>query len=324
MFIPSIDADRVAVTSFAKYRELPKTGKPIHAAEWTVLSCILQHQSDGDQLHVVALGTGTKCLSADALTMLGDRLNDSHAEVIARRAFMRYLIEQMHGAVFKSPDVADVGKSKKSAVFEYDSVERIFRLNDGITFHFFTTHPPCGDGSIFKFGSQLQAEPATKRAKLDESDDHQMDDFGDVVVKVDGFTGGKLVDPQVDELDLMAQNIGAVRTKPGKGTRTLSVSCSDKLSRWSIAGCQGGLLMSVLARPIYLRTITICGPCDVDAIERAIWKRWEGRDQVLSETFKLHIPKVFKTSSCTVFEHGRAKDLQPAPSSIAWCLVVDR
>lgn len=32
--------------------------------------------------------------------------------------------------------------------------------------------------------------------------------------------------------------VGAVRTKPGRGDRTLSVSCSDKLLRWHSSGVQ--------------------------------------------------------------------------------------
>lgn len=94
-----ISADRLAASSFSKFRSLPKTGKPKAASEWTVLSCILQHRSAGDRLDVVALGTGTKCLSGDMLSMSGDRLNDSHAEVIARRAFLRYLLDQMREAI---------------------------------------------------------------------------------------------------------------------------------------------------------------------------------------------------------------------------------
>lgn len=52
-----------------------------------------------ESLRVVALGSGSKCLSAAARSPLGDVLNDSHAEVIARRAFQRWLHAEVAAAL---------------------------------------------------------------------------------------------------------------------------------------------------------------------------------------------------------------------------------
>ena len=46
----------------------------------------------GDDLgDVIALGTGNTCINGDGLSMDGRVLNDSHAEVIARRSLLKYV-----------------------------------------------------------------------------------------------------------------------------------------------------------------------------------------------------------------------------------------
>ncbi|XP_052894523.1 tRNA-specific adenosine deaminase 1 [Anopheles moucheti] len=330
-------ANRIASECLAKFESLPKTGKPNETFEWTILSAIVLVRSKGstetDEICVVALGTGTKCLAGDELSSRGDRVNDSHAEVLARRAFLRYLYEQIENAL---------EKGEKTSIFERNSSESgKFTLKDGHSFHFFTTHSPCGDASIF--GDEQEAmSPQPKKARVEQtvadgtivecSTSSRVEENKRPV----GMTGGKLLQAE-EHGDLMAQTVGPVRTKPGRGARTLSVSCSDKLARWNVLGVQGSLLMLLLERPIYLGSVVLCDGTDhsVAAIERALWgrfDRWaEIGESLLKQPFCLYRPVVTVTNNGQKFRFRKNRQLstdggkyQPSPCGIVWCDVVNR
>eukprot|EP00879_Flechtneria_rotunda_P031191 GHRR01034051.1.p1 GENE.GHRR01034051.1~~GHRR01034051.1.p1 ORF type:complete len:575 (+),score=220.71 GHRR01034051.1:1685-3409(+) len=115
----------VANAVLMTFAALPKHGKP-QDHEHTVLAGIVAYATDPQQLcsqqrcqanadkqaalpaassdgtgtqcaavHVIAVGTGTKCLGGSKRSAAGDVINDSHAEVIARRAFLAWVYQQL-------------------------------------------------------------------------------------------------------------------------------------------------------------------------------------------------------------------------------------
>lgn len=54
-----------------------------------VIAAILLHDDIEDQLSVVSLGTGNCFVTGDNLCDEGNVINDSHADIIAKRGFQR-------------------------------------------------------------------------------------------------------------------------------------------------------------------------------------------------------------------------------------------
>lgn len=138
-------ADELANCSYKHYQScVSRKGKPRNNREWTLLASVIMALDlpDGSmKLKVVAMGTGTKCIGQSKMSKEGEILNDSHAEIISRRAFLRFLYQEIGSAYSK----------EGSDIFHLQSLQEgnLCVLKPGISFHFFMSHTPCGDASIF-------------------------------------------------------------------------------------------------------------------------------------------------------------------------------
>ena len=101
-------AERIAQCCIDKYESFQKRFKPSDN-QWTILSGIVIEylkndnvNEDGTQLSeknsdkcmnqikCVSLSTGMKCIGKSYRLPTGEIINDSHAEVLCRRAFQKY------------------------------------------------------------------------------------------------------------------------------------------------------------------------------------------------------------------------------------------
>lgn len=170
--------DQITLLCYNHFEKLPKKGKPLPEREWTIIAAVVQRIEKTDSnrftLDVVSMGTGSKCVGQNMLSSNGDMLNDSHAEVIARRGFLRYLYHQIEIAA----------TSGQSDVLALDPCTKKFHQRKEVSFIFFSSHTPCGDASIIikemnctkvENSNELQPSPSI-RAAHDPAEDKGIDE----------------------------------------------------------------------------------------------------------------------------------------------------
>ncbi|KAM3919548.1 tRNA-specific adenosine deaminase 1 [Leptodactylus fuscus] len=354
-------ADEISALCYDHYRtKLPKQGQPDTSKEWTLMAAVIQVEStEGktDIRKVVAMGTGTKCIGQSKLRKTGDVLQDSHAEIIAKRSFQRYLLHQLSIALSGSQDCVLVPGNDTNK----------WMLKPGVSFVFFISHTPCGDASIIPMlcledhlcptstaasevmpllcgpnpsNKRKQAACAhnsnNKKMKLDGSNqetepEEKKESAAFIPEPIDVFrTGAKCAPGEAQDRHnpgVDYHTVGVLRVKPGRGDRTISMSCSDKMARWNVLGCQGALLMHFLQHPIYLSSVVL-GKCpfSLQSMERALYSRCKNVSG-LPKGFQVHTPQILQ--SHLQFPHGRdalrkadsARKLVPCGAAISWCAV---
>ncbi|XP_059178056.1 tRNA-specific adenosine deaminase 1-like isoform X2 [Physella acuta] len=379
-------AREIASAVFNAYKKLPKKGKPQQMKEWTLLSGVVMRVTDnsGVELKTVSLGTGSKCIGKSKMSPKGDVLNDSHAEVLARRAFLRFLYNELRKAyennssqIFTSPDASgdasifpkhanitealphiqsDTNTQRKDFISDLSNQSSYLPVDlavDSNNFHrSAATVPPNldSDGNQpevalkdKKFGS-----PPIKKRKIELMPDDDNDNIGHVCGKEsitcerndnlsqESFdiyrTGAKCVPGgEQDSLRPAAQyhTVGVLRTKPGRGERTESMSCSDKIAKWNVLGCQGALLSIFLKEPIYFTSLVV-GKCpySAESLARAVYSRIAYISATLPPPYKVNQPLLYQAEELE-FEASKQsleriktnnQKIVPSSSAVIWYL----
>ncbi|KAF2668215.1 hypothetical protein BT63DRAFT_425534 [Microthyrium microscopicum] len=283
-------ADSIALAVTEAFARLPKRYKPglrsngVH--EWIPLAGIVL-EKEGLPLYCISACTGSKCQAQDRIQISnGNIIHDSHAEVLAIRAFNYWLIHQC----------ADLARSlENSSLYlkrrENSHVTKFspqpFTIRADVKIHLYCSESPCGDASL-----ELSLERQEDSTPWGEG-------------------------PERGPENLLGHShfgeVGVVRRKPGRSDspNCLSKSCTDKLAMHQCTS-----LINAAAAPLihpenaYLHTVVLPTSSKLDSCTRAFSQ--QGRMSPIAESSKLNWPlsfafKPFRIVLTTLdFEFSRA------------------
>ncbi|CAC5420142.1 Double-stranded RNA-specific adenosine deaminase [Mytilus coruscus] len=91
--------DKIAALTHQKFNALVASISENLAGRKVVAGLVMK-MSEADMGTVIAIGSGNRCITGKELSLEGNTVNDSHAEIITRRGFIRFhMREQPGGAV---------------------------------------------------------------------------------------------------------------------------------------------------------------------------------------------------------------------------------
>uniref|UniRef100_A0A8D2ZXD5 Adenosine deaminase RNA specific B2 (inactive) n=1 Tax=Scophthalmus maximus TaxID=52904 RepID=A0A8D2ZXD5_SCOMX len=206
-----------------KYAELTDSCfSASHARHKVLAGIVMTRGFDLRSAQVVSLATGTKCLDLDEVSDRDSTLSDCHAEVLSRRALVRFLYSQLEPLLWYKT----------------------------IVFIFFKNSSPCGDARLNCPYETTSAYPGRR--------------FGcRLRVKVHGGEG---------TLPVAARRANRPQDGASPGRRLVTMSCTDKMAKWSVVGLQGALL-SHLVEPVYLHSLTVGALGHTGHLGRALARR---------------------------------------------------
>ena len=200
-------ADAVALAVIEKYRELQKLDSKSDSQ--LVLSGIVAI-SNSENLQVVSIGVGNKFhpqgLKSETM------VRDFHAEILARRAFKRLLIEEY----------VIINAGGISSFFEKVESGKI-RLRKHMQLVLYVSSCPCGNACIRRWGDSPKETTNLLLGELEIFNDAPHAPF---------------------QAHSIHEGQAAVTFKGQSGI----FSCSDKILRWNVFGLQGSRLSSLVDR----------------------------------------------------------------------------
>ncbi|KAL7714530.1 tRNA-specific adenosine deaminase [Entamoeba marina] len=254
---------------------MQKNGKP-QDKEWSVFASLLSINSS-NVVNIHSFATGNKSLPSSLYNI--DVINDSHAEVLCKRGFQIFLMDELLHPTF----------------LQWNKYLNQYEWNNKHQLILYISQPPCGDCCI----SNNKTDSGAKRI-------------------INNSINNTVALWEEDDIE---SSLGSTRIKPGKGEKSLSMSCSDKIVKWGVLGLQGGYLSNYIS-PITIQTILIEEPNDIKAIHRGLHDRiLNFSSHFLSNNIDLKIkpPHCYSIPSISLITHY-SNDLPASGSAINYIM----
>lgn len=113
--------------------------------QYTIFASIALASQNSSQanLKVVSLATGVKCLPESRFSSNGDTIHDCHAEILARRGFIRWLLEEV-GRTAVSESTSSTRSTPSLWIERHNHGDiRKWSLKKGLTLHLYISTIPC-------------------------------------------------------------------------------------------------------------------------------------------------------------------------------------
>ncbi|KAL4875995.1 adenosine deaminase/editase, partial [Aspergillus karnatakaensis] len=202
-----------------------------------------------ETLTCITVTTGAKCLPASQITHCnGLVLHDSHAEILAMRAFNFWLLSECHSYLSReqeSPDSSSasardtdqsvsqyIRRRKRLQISGKEGPEPPFELRPDIAIYMYCTCAPCGDASM-ELVMAAQEDPTPWEMPMPDPIPTTPSD-----TSPQPQSQNKSQNKNQNEKPILLsgrahfQNLGSVRRKPARAdaAATKSKSCSDKMA----------------------------------------------------------------------------------------------
>ncbi|XP_040611505.1 double-stranded RNA-specific editase B2 isoform X1 [Mesocricetus auratus] len=278
--LPQDFADSVSQLVTQKFRELTVGLTSVYARHKTLAGIVMTKGLDTKQAQVIVLSSGTKCISGEHISDQGLVVNDCHAEIVARRAFLHFLYTQLELHLSKHRE-----DSERSIFIRLK--EGGYRLRENILFHLYVSTSPCGDARLnspYEITTDLNS---TKH----------------IVRKFRGHLRTKI---ESGEGTVPVRGPSAVQTWDGilLGEQLVTMSCTDKIASWNVLGLQGALLCHFI-EPVYLHSIIVGSLYHTGHLARVMSHRMEGIGQ-LPASYRQNRPLLSGVSNTEARQPGKS------------------
>ncbi|ELW71648.1 Double-stranded RNA-specific editase B2 [Tupaia chinensis] len=332
-------ADSVSQLVTQKFRELTMGLTSVHARHKALAGIVMTKGLDTRQAQVIVLSSGTKCISGEHINDQGLVVNDCHAEIVARRAFLHFLYAQLELHLSKRREDSD-----RSIFMRLK--EGGYRLRENILFHLYVSTSPCGDArlnspyeittdryalSAFIGGDRAESihvpiSPLNHHQQRSVFQDWRtrvglcfavLDNISKAMIEervevnstkhiVRKFRGHLRTKIESGEGTVPVRGPSAVQTWDGVllGEQLITMSCTDKIARWNVLGLQGALLCHFI-EPVYLHSIIVGSLHHTGHLSRVMSHRMEDIGQ-LPASYRHNRPLLSGVSNAEMRQPGKS------------------